>query len=63
MARKITISFKESKRDIKLYDEVMKMDDKSHDVKEILYAALFGTQFETPKKVEKKENNCNLLDF
>ncbi|MDP4147046.1 MAG: circadian clock-controlled protein [Bacillota bacterium] len=40
MAKKISISFKETSKDIALYNAIMNLDDKSHDIKQILYPIL-----------------------
>ncbi|MDP4147525.1 MAG: circadian clock-controlled protein [Bacillota bacterium] len=40
MAKKISISFKETLKDIALYNAITSLDDKSHDIKQILYPIL-----------------------
>ena len=50
--RKVTLSFKSTKRDTALYNFVMSMDDKSYSIKEALRAQ-FADEIE--KHIEKKE--------
>ena len=51
--RKVTLSFKSTKRDTALYNFVMSMDDKSYSIKEALRAQ-FADEIE--KHMEKIEN-------
>ena len=57
MARKITVSFKDTEKDNALFDEVMKLDDKSYYIKELLRKEL------AKEVTEVKKPNGNLLDF
>lgn len=58
MARKISISFKETKKDIELYDILMQMDDRSSDIKEVLREKYCSSKKETTVKKDD-----NLLEF
>lgn len=42
MAKKISISFKETTKDMELYIKIMSLEDKSNEIKEILRKALLG---------------------
>lgn len=59
MAKKINISFKETKRDIALYEAIMALDDKSYVLKQILYKVLIAPPSE-PKQEIKAINDINL---
>lgn len=64
MARKISISFKETTKDIELYNYIMSLEDKSSEIKYLLRQALKGGK--TKNKDESKENiheEVNILDF
>ena len=51
--RKVTLSFKSTKRDTALYNFIMSMDDKSYSIKEALRAQFAD---EVEKHMEKIEN-------
>ena len=61
MARKISISFKETKRDLELYEYINSLDDKSADIKSILREHFKGKV----NKEHKQENKeaINVMDF
>ena len=64
MARKISISFKETTKDIELYNYIMSLEDKSAEIKYLLRQVLKGEK--TKNKDESKENvqeEVNILDF
>lgn len=52
MARKISISFKETTKDIELYNYINSLEDKSAEVKELLRQAIKGIKREEPKPIE-----------
>lgn len=59
MARKISISFKETSKDIELYNIIMNIEDKSSELKQILRKALVK---ETEYNKHQNED-VNILDF
>lgn len=61
MARKISISFKETKRDLELYEYINSLDDKSADIKSILREH-FKCKLNKEHKQENKEE-INVMDF
>jgi hypothetical protein len=63
LARKISISFKETTKDLELYNLLMSMEDKSYEIKQLIKKAL--KEDDTAKKEIKNEemNNVNVLDF
>ncbi|CAI3549250.1 circadian clock-controlled protein [Clostridium neonatale] len=64
MARKISISFKETKKDIELFNILMELDDKSSDIKKILREYYTGKQSKDSKEFNKeKSENINILNF
>lgn len=60
MARKISISFKKTTKDMELYDLLNSMEDKSYEIKQLIRKALKNTDT-TPK--ETKKEDVNILDF
>lgn len=64
MAKKISVSFKETTKDLELYDWVMSMEDKSYEIKQIL-REVFKKQNTTNKivKREKENEEVNILNF
>ena len=62
MARKITISFKETTKDIELYSYLVSLEDKSAEIKNIIRNGLSKTNSTEKKETEKKED-INILDF
>lgn len=64
MATKISISFKETTKDQKLYDKIMKFEknERSEEVKRLLYDILVNNQ-EYPKQVNAKSENINIMNF
>jgi hypothetical protein len=67
MARKISVSFKESKKDIKLFDFLNSLDDKSADIKAVLRDFYKNQLNEKDVPVEdyvnKADKEVNVLDF
>lgn len=65
MARKITISFKETKKDLELFEYLSKLEDKSAEIKSLLRKVLVkGNNAANEEKiVESKNNNVDILDF
>lgn len=65
MARKITISFKETKKDLELFEYLSKLEDKSAEIKSLLRKVLVKDNNATneEKIVESKNNNVDILDF
>ena len=67
MARKISISFKETKKDIELYNFINSLDDKSADLKSALRNyyknQLNNSEIKKDEIVEEKEESVNVLDF
>lgn len=67
MARKISISFKETGKDLELYDIINNLDDKSADLKNIL-RNYFKDELKSTTLAEVKKDNyvnedVNVLDF
>lgn len=63
MVRKISISFKETKKDIELYNYIMSLEDKSAEVKVLLRKALRGENIVQSESVEKIEEDVDILNF
>lgn len=62
MARKITISFKETTKDIELYSYLIALEDKSTEIKNIIREGLSkSTNKRIVEKVNKEE--VNIMDF
>ena len=62
MARKITISFKETTKDIELYSYLISLEDKSTEIKNIIREGLSkSTNKRIVEKVNKEE--VNILNF
>ena len=55
--RCLTISFKATTKDLKLYELLNNMEDRSAEVKKVLYDVYFGG-----KTQDNKENNSNNID-
>lgn len=64
MARKISISFKETTKDIKLYTFLDSLEDKSADIKKAL-REYYKKELSGEEKILKKEEKpkTNILDF
>ena len=62
MARKITISFKETTKDIELYSYLVSLEDKSTEIKDIIRKGLSKSNFNEKKEIENKED-INILNF
>lgn len=62
MAKKISISFKETKKDQELYNLLMSMEDKSHEIKEILRKELieFSKEQQQNKSLKNDEENVDI---
>lgn len=61
MARKITISFKETKKDLELFELLDSLEDKSAEIKAILRKSLTST---IPSvKQETKKDNIDIMNF
>lgn len=65
MARKITISFKETTKDLELFEYLYNLEDKSTEIKSLLRKALTkdNQDIKEDKRIEKKSNDINILDF
>jgi hypothetical protein len=67
LARKISISFKETSKDIELYNIIANMEDKSVELKQILRGALIkgSVKKKEVKSEEAKQDqeDVNILDF
>lgn len=67
MARKISVSFKESKKDIKLFDFLNSLDDKSADIKAVLRDfykdKLNEKDVQVEDYVKKVDNEVDVLNF
>lgn len=62
MARKITISFKETTKDIELYSYLVSLEDKSTEIKNIIRDGLNKSKSENkPKKVQKED--VDIMNF
>ncbi|NFQ84198.1 circadian clock-controlled protein [Clostridium sporogenes] len=64
MAKKISISFKETDKDTQLYDFLLDMEDRSCEVKKVLREA-FKIDNKTVKKdnTKKEKEEINILNF
>ena len=64
MARKISISFKETTKDIQLYTFLDSLEDKSADIKKAL-REYYKKELSGEEKILKKEEKpkTNILDF
>jgi hypothetical protein len=62
MARKLSVSFKETKRDMELYNLIMAMDDKSYWIKDVLRKAINKEEKQTNKS-EINKKDLNVLNF
>lgn len=62
MARKISISFKETSKDLSLYNYLMGLDDKSSEIKSILRQAI---KLDDKKVIKEKGENkdIDILNF
>lgn len=63
MARKISVSFKETCKDIELYDLLMSMDDKSYEIKQILREVLLKDRKQQQQVSDNKEKSVDILNF
>lgn len=72
MARKrcLTISFKNTSKDLKLYDLVNNMEDRSNEIKRALYSFYFGNEskdskkkYNEPVQEEEFEDGPDVMDF
>lgn len=64
MARKISISFKETTKDIELYNSIMDMEDKSCVLKQIIRSYLDKENKNIePARNKSIDNDVNILDF
>lgn len=63
MARKISISFKETTKDIELYNYIMSLEDKSSEVKLLLRKALKNEKINKIEESEKVKDEVDILDF
>lgn len=64
MARKISISFKETSKDIELYNYINSLEDKSSEIKSLLRQALKGGKTKNKdESIEKVQEEVNILDF
>ncbi|EES50294.1 hypothetical protein [Clostridium botulinum] len=63
MARKISVSFKETSKDLKLYNYLNSLDDKSADIKDLLRKALKDVKLDNDKIKENVDEDVNILDF
>ncbi|GAA0076223.1 hypothetical protein UT300005_06010 [Clostridium sp. CTA-5] len=63
MARKISVSFKETSKDLKLYNYLNSLDDKSADIKELLRKALKDVKIDDDEIKENVDEDVNILDF
>lgn len=61
MARKISISFKETSKDIELYSYLNSLEDKSAEIKSIIRKGL--EKIEAKEKVIEVKEKVNILDF
>lgn len=62
MARKITISFKETTKDIELYSYLVSLEDKSTEIKNIIRDGLNKLKSENkPEKVQKED--VDIMNF
>lgn len=64
MARKLSISFKETTKDIQLYTFLNSLEDKSADIKRALREYFKEELYGEEKSVQKEEKpKANILDF
>ena len=67
MAMKISISFKNTKKDIQLYEHLMSLDDKSAEIKNILRNAykdkLLSSSEQPDNNKDLKKDTINVTDF
>lgn len=67
MAMKISISFKNTKKDIQLYEHLMSLDDKSAEIKNILRNAykdkLLSSSEQPDNNKDVKKDTINVTDF
>ena len=67
MAMKISISFKNTKKDIQLYEHLMNLDDKSAEIKNILRNAykdkLLSSSEQPDNNKDVKKDTINVTDF
>lgn len=67
MARKISISFKETTKDLELYNYLYELEDKSSEIKILIREALEYRNSEKKniikKEMGKEEEGVNILDF
>ncbi|NFO57753.1 circadian clock-controlled protein [Clostridium botulinum] len=63
MARKISVSFKETSKDLKLYNYLNSLDDKSADIKDLLRKALKDVKLDNDKIKKNVDEDVNILDF
>lgn len=67
MARKISISFKETKKDVELFNFLNSLDDKSADIKTVLRNFYKNQMNDKDVPVEdyvkKEDAEVNVLDF
>lgn len=64
MARKISISFKETRKDIELFNILMELDDKSSDIKKVLRDYYKDKQNKSSKEpIKEKSENIDILNF
>ena len=61
-SRRIPISFKNTQKDIELYNTLMNMEDRSYEIKKILRSALIDDK-KKEKHKESINNNSNILEF
>lgn len=62
--RCITLSFKNTKKDLSLYDFLLKLEDRSTEVKQVLYKHFIeGKESEVIKKEIPAKSEINILDF
>lgn len=62
MARKITVSFKETTKDIELYSYLVSLEDKSTEIKNIIREGLNKTKNEN-KSIKVQTEDVNIMDF
>lgn len=66
MARKLSISFKETTKDIELYEYLESLEDRSTEIKELIRRGM-KTKKEIPKEDKKEkvktDNDVDILNF
>lgn len=62
MARKITVSFKETTKDIELYSYLVSLEDKSTEIKNIIREGLNKAKNEN-KPIKVQTEDINIMDF